>query len=212
MKLRKYWTTAEIRQLRKLYPIMLTAQIAKTLRKKLAAVYKKAFRLGLKKSAAFLASDASSRLTTRFKKGHISWNKDTHFTAGGRSALTRFKKGNKPHTWKPIGYERVTKEGVLQRKITPRDFRAVHALIWEEAHGPIPRDHIVVFKDRNRRNFALSNLECISRSENMRRNSYHRYPKAIGLAIQLRGALIRSINRRLGKHEKQNRGLARPSV
>ena len=38
-------------------------------------------------------------------------------------------------------------------------------------------------------------VECISLAENMRRNSYHNYPKPIAELIQLRGALMRKINR-----------------
>lgn len=41
---------------------------------------------------------------------------------------------------------------------------------------------------------TLDRVECISLAENMRRNSYHNYPKEIALAIQLRGVLNRKIN------------------
>jgi hypothetical protein len=44
-------------------------------------------------------------------------------------------------------------------------------------------------------------LELVTHAELMRRNSYHtRYPKDLGLVIQMRGALNRKINR-LSKQE-----------
>ena len=87
---------------------------------------------------------------------------------------------------------------------SPRDYVAVHKLVWEAAHGPVPQGHIVVFRDSNRRNFDLANLECISQAENMRRSSLHRYPPEIVQAMQLRGALNRNINDRRKRDEQQH--------
>jgi hypothetical protein len=46
-------------------------------------------------------------------------------------------------------------------------------------------------------------VECISRSENMRRNSYHRYGQEIARLVQLRGALTRQINKRSQPDDQQ---------
>lgn len=39
-----------------------------------------------------------------------------------------------------------------------------HVLLWEQANGPIPKGHCLIFLDGNRSNIALDNLELISRS------------------------------------------------
>ena len=78
---------------------------------------------------------------------------------------------------------------------TPRDYVAVHHLVWAEHYGPVPAGHAIVFRDGNKNNFNIENLECVSRAELMRRNTVHRYPKEIALAVQLRGALNRKLNR-----------------
>lgn len=216
--IRTRWTRAQLARLRREYPRRRTAEVAPMVGHSLTSTYQKARLEGLRKSAAFLASAASGRLrpgdtrglSGRFRKAQTPWNKGKHWVAGGRSKLTRFKKGNRPHTWRPIGTERVNADGILQRKVTdsgypPRDWRAVHAVMWEEAHGSIPPGHVVVFKDGNQKRIVLENLELVTRQELMRRNSYHtRYPKEIGLAIQLRGALMRQINRR-ERDAKQDR-------
>lgn len=113
---------------------------------------------------------------------------------------TQFKKGNRPHTWVPVGSERITKDGIRQRKVSdtghgPRDWRSVHSIVWEQHHGPIPAGHLVVFKDRDRTNIVIENLELITRGENARRNSIHNLPPEIKGAIYAVTALKRGIKR-----------------
>lgn len=210
---RRRWTSAELATLREMYADTLTQQIADLVGHPLRSVYCKALSLGLKKSAKFIAAHcrcADGRLgtTSRFKPGQQPWNKGINYSAGGRSVETQFKRGNRSSKYLPIGSERVTKDGTLQRKVTdtgypPRDWVPVHVIAWTRRHGPVPAGHIVVLKDRNNRNFDIDNLELITRSENMRRNSCHRYPKEIAQVIQLRGVLSRKINER-AQREKQD--------
>jgi hypothetical protein len=118
---------------------------------------------------------------------------------------TQFKldnrSGNALKLYQPVGTERLTKDGYLERKVNDdfpvqRRWRAVHILVWEETNGPRQRGFVVAFRDGNKRHIELANLELVSRAELMRRNSYHNYPKPIEQAIQLRGALNRAINAR----------------
>jgi hypothetical protein len=111
--------------------------------------------------------------TGRFEEGKESWNTGLHYTAGGRSAETRFKKGSKPQTWVPIGTEVLTKDGYIKRKV--RDDAApglsrfnwehVHTLVWEEHNGPVPKGHAVCFHDGNKENCGIENLFLLKRSE-----------------------------------------------
>jgi len=226
MKCRKYkrrhpWSSpAELETLKRLYPNTPTTEIAALLGRRIEQVYNKASVLGLKKSAAYLASPAACRLrrgdnvgaACRFQKGHVPANKGLRRPgyAPGRMAETQFKKGRKSHTWKPIGTERINADGYLDRKISdtgypPRDWRGVHILLWEENYGPIPRGYMVCFLNGDKRDIRLDNLMLLNWAERMRLNTYHnRYPKEIGRLIQLRGALVRQINRRM-KDEKPNR-------
>lgn len=215
--MKRFWTASEVRQLRRLYPNMLTDKVAKKLRMTLPRVYNKAHALGLHKSPAFMASDASGRLTKlsaagvryRFRKGITPWNLGKRGYMGANR--TSFRSGQMPHNTCPVGSYRITKDGTLQRKTSNAKgnnsarWRGVHELVWIAAHGPVPKKHIVVFKPgmrtTNADEITLDRVECISLVENMRRNTYHRYPKEIALAIQLRGALQRKINAR-GRNEQ----------
>ena len=192
------WTQQQVDWLKDLYPDTSNVQIAKLLGRTEPSVLQKAIKLGLKKSPEYMAANPGG-----FKQGLTPWNKGIKWDSGGRSAQTRFKQGQAPHNWHPIGYERLTKDGIWERKVSDtrvkaNDWRPIHVLAWEKENGPVPKGHIVIFKDGNRENFDPENLECISRSENMRRNSVHRLPKEVAELVQLMGALNRQINKRTG--------------
>ncbi|MER0831564.1 HNH endonuclease signature motif containing protein, partial [Pseudomonas aeruginosa] len=174
--------------------------LAARLNKTLQQICSKAYRLGLKKSPEFskkIRQDWGS--ATRFKKGNTPWNCGMKgLPARGRSSETQFKKGQKPHTWLPVGSTRVSADGYLQRKISdtgypPRDWKSIHILLWEEHVGPIPTGHCVCFKDNNKQNVVIDNLELITRAERMRRNSIHRYPPELKSAIRVISKLKRTI-------------------
>ena len=106
--------------------------------------------------------------TGHFEKGGKSWNKGKKgWTAGGRSAETRFKKGNVPDNHKPVGTEVIDSYGYLKRKIAePNQWEFVHRLVWETHNGPIPEGKFVRFLDGDKTNCELSNLILIDRAAN----------------------------------------------
>lgn len=216
---RRLWTDVEIALLRERYADAPTNYLAREIGRPLSQVYRKSRKLGLKKSDVYLASSYACRLRRgdnvgaqyRFKKGHVPANKGLRRPgwSAGRMHETQFKKGQKSQNWLPIGTEVVKSDGYLYRKLTdtgypPRDWRQVHRLLWEEHYGPIPDGYHVRFIDGDRRNVTIGNLCLVSRADLAAINRmWNRYPYELAHAIQLRGALIRKINRR-NRHEKQN--------
>lgn len=216
---KRFWTREEEAALSMYYPNAPMPDLIQRFRRPERAIYAKAKSLGLKRSAEYLASEHACRLRKgdnvgaehRFKKGHASWNAGLKgWKAGGRSAETRFKagtvNGRAAQLEKPVGHERVTEDGILQRKIRAdgplhKRWQSVHEIIWEEHHGPRPAGHLVVFKDGNRRNFQIENLELISRAENCRRNSIHRYPPEVKELIRLQKKLEREIRKKADEEQ-----------
>lgn len=224
MRQRVFWSPEDEKSLRENYPQMLTRDVASLLDRELNAVNRKAYTLGLKKTPQYLASPAAKRRfgnepgsrATQFKKGQTPMNKGMKMPgwAPGRMASTQFKKGQRGNKYLPIGSERVNGEGYTDRKVTdkhgtPRDWKGVHVIMWEETHGPVPSGRAVIFRDRNKANIVLSNLQLVTRAELMMHNSSQRWGKEVFQAIQLRGALNRKIRR---FSEKQNVGPTQPSV
>ena len=217
-----FWTPAEVAILIGLYPDTLAEDIAARLGISVRRIYQKAKHLGLKKSVAFKQSQASGKMrtgnnrggATRFKPGQKPWNTGMKgYVAGGRSPEFHFKPGHRGgralKNYKPIGAERISKDGYLERKINEgmpfqRRWRAVHLIEWEAIHGPLPKGHALVFRNGDKTDIRLDNLELVTRAELMRRNSYHtNYPKEVGELIQLRGALVRKINRIRKENDEQ---------
>lgn len=205
---RRAWSAAEIAMLRQRYPHELARAIAEDLSRPLHQVHSKANALGLVKAPEFFIGTESGRFdgtrgsSSRFSKGNRPWNTGMKgLKVGGRAAETQFKRGSKPHTWMPIGSERIRSDGYLERKMTdtgypPRDWVTIHTLLWQEHHGEIPAGHVVVFKDRDKTNIQLDNLELISRAEMCRRNSIHRFPPELKATIRAVGKLKRLIKER----------------
>lgn len=115
---------------------------------------------------------------------------------------TMFKKGHVTHNKQPVGTERLTKDGWLEVKVSdPGTWKAKHRIVWEDAHGEIPKGYKVVFKNGDKKDIRLENLELISHAELMKRNSMHtRYPEELRKVMLLKGVLKRKI-RELSNHE-----------
>lgn len=107
-----------------------------------------------------------------FPKGHVPYNLGQTRPFNANSARTQFKKGNRTgranENYKPIGTERVTKDGYLERKIhdgmpLQSRWRAVHLIEWEAVHGPLPKGHCLKSLDGDKRNTDPSNWTLLSR-------------------------------------------------
>lgn len=113
----------------------------------------------------------NSGLTGYFEKGHVPHNKGKHTGSHPGMVVTQFKEGHRPHNYRPVGSERVNRDGYLERKIAePKTWRAVHVLNWEATHGSVPKGHVVIFKDGDKTNPDISNLLLVTRGELARMN------------------------------------------
>lgn len=186
------------------YPITPTEQLAKEMGISVSSLYNKAYALGLKKIKEYFTNDVNGNLKKlaesgrahRFTKGLIPHNKGKKMSPElyGKCRGTMFQKGLIPHNSKFDGYERISKEGYRERRVAPGKFRPVNHLVWEEVNGPVPANHIIIFRDGNKLNCDISNLECISREENCNRNSIVRYPPELRSLIRINHKLKREIN------------------
>lgn len=107
-----------------------------------------------------------------FPKGHIPYNKGMKGICAKGSEKAWFKKGHIPKNARPMGSERINKDGYIEIKVRehktkdkPNTFERKHRVIWEEAHGEIPQGHVIIFKDGDKTNCNLSNLAVILRAE-----------------------------------------------
>jgi hypothetical protein len=212
----RYWREWELDFLRRHYSSNPTEPIAAALRRPLKRVLAKANALGLRKSRELIAAIAAERSARpghggkahQFKPGLVPWNKGTKGLVGVQPECraTQFKPGSRPHTWVPVGSFRVSADGVLELKVhdepgahnQAKRWRNFSQVVWERDVGPIPPGHIVVFRAGLRTTepalVTADRLECISRAENVRRNSVHKLAPELRELVHIRSRLTRAIN------------------
>ncbi len=108
----------------------------------------------------------------KFTKGHTPWNKgvkglkvspDTEFKSGEQHT------GKNHPSWKG-GVQTVSNDctyvwtGTNERKRRPR-------VVYEEHYGSIPEGYVIRHIDGDKNNDHYSNLEAVSRAENLKRNN-----------------------------------------
>ncbi|MEA4918124.1 HNH endonuclease signature motif containing protein [Proteiniphilum sp.] len=207
----RFWFTKKhIDYLVKNYSTMISQDIADKFGCSLYSIYNKAYSLGLEKDKEFMANHFKGKAMDpnhggrkyHFEKGHEPFNKgmklDEYMSpeAIEKSKATRFQSGHKPHNtgrdgevrWRPnCGYYYI--------RIKEGHWMEYHRYLWEQKNGPIPKGYNIFFKDGNRRNCTIENLECISNAELARRNTIHNYPSEVKDLFRLRSSLSKAIKK-----------------
>jgi len=110
----------------------------------------------------------NSGLSGKFRKGQAPHNKGKKMPKEVYEKVkhTMFAKGNVPPNHRPVGSERISKDGYIEVKVAePNKWRLKQRVVYEEAKGKIPEGCPIIFLDGNKRNFDIDNLRCITRSE-----------------------------------------------
>lgn len=183
---KKPWTQKDLDYLREHYANDSAPEIATVLGRVVRDVYKKSAQMHLSKSPDFfrmrgkINSQHPLSVAARFKKGSAPHNKgkkiEEFMSEEGikRSSATRFKKGHIPKDARPVGFERLDKNGYVWAKIAgQRTMTLKHRWVWKTQNGKIPEGYMVAFKDGNRQNCDISNLYLLSKADNAR-NIYKR--------------------------------------
>jgi hypothetical protein len=182
VNIKRTWTERRLKILQKYYACMPMGWLCVKTKHSESSIYGMARQLGLKKSKLFISEmarercDHPNKVATRFKAGHVPANKGKRLSefmsAEGieRSKAGRFRPGTLPHNTKPVGYERIGKDGYVYVKV--EDGKAMvpkHRHVWKLHHGPVPDGMLVCFIDGDRQNCDISNLELRSMADNARR-------------------------------------------
>lgn len=162
------WTASEIALLHKLYPHVNTREVCRQIGRPFHATRQKARQLDIRKTPAYFASASSGR-----------------FRLGQKTSKER-----NPNPPFAVGAE-VIRKNCLLRKVSSTgdrwvDWRFVHHIVWEQAHGPIPKGRCIIFRDGNKMNPVLANLALVTQAERNRIAGaiYQSYPKELRQAIR----------------------------
>ncbi|MCM1564906.1 MAG: HNH endonuclease [Dehalobacter sp.] len=145
-----------------------------------------------------------SGLTGRFQKGLIPHNKGKKGISYPGMKATQFKEGNMPVNYRPVGSERISVDGYAEVKVAdPRKWRLKHQVIWENANGPIPKKHVVIFGDGNRGNFDPDNLILLLQAQLVRMNQKHLIQNDAEMTRT--GIIIADICNKIGERKRKRK-------
>lgn len=145
-------------------------------------------------------------IESRFKKGKVPPNKDMTMPVELREKIkhTWFPKGHQPHNTMNDGMisTRIDAGGIPYKyiRISKSKWELYHRYVWTKQHGEIPSGMVVTFKDKDSTNCDITNLELISRKQNMQRNSVHKLPEEIKQALRY----VAGFNRKINTYVKNN--------
>jgi hypothetical protein len=144
-------------------------------------------------------NNINSGLKGYFKPGHVPTNKGKKGSGGWEP--TQFKKGRTPENYRPVGSERVNVEGYIEIKVAdPNKWNYKHVEVWEKHNGPVPDGHVVIFGDRNKRNFNIDNLILISRRQLLTLNRNNLIQKDTDLTRT--GVIIADLYQKINERRK----------
>ncbi len=220
---RQFWTDEDKQLLAKFHPDTSNADLAVMFSRKKDAIESMAHAMRLKKTQAYKRALAEKNrfyeagAANRFKKGQTSWNKGRKGYLSEPQAMalipTQFKKGNQPLNTLPVGTVTVDSYGCKKIKLgEPNVWQFLHRHVYEAEHGPIPKGHALIFRDGNKLNCALDNLQLLTRAELMARNSIQNYPLELQQAIRAVNKLKTTIRETGNDDNEQCERLARGAV
>lgn len=208
--MRRMWKDSEVIILKEMYPDHYASDIAERLHCKVGRIYNKALQLGLHKSEAFIQREKQIQITKlmevgvkfRFQKGLVPHNigKKMPEDVYDKIKHTMFQPGTRPPNAKPDGYEalRTDKGGRRYWMIkVPGISRMVykHIYLYCTHHGvTLEQGQNIIFKDGNTQNVDIDNLQMITDTELMQRNTIQRYPDDIKQTIKLLAKLKKQIH------------------
>ena len=193
--------------IRILYPTVPSRALCDYLGYTTSQLYNRVFNMGIKKNPRFkylqnkkLSLKAGTN--SRWQPGHVPHNKGIKMNREVYAKVqpTMYKPGNKPfNTREPnatsIRYDK-TGRPYSYTKVKDSLWVLTHRLIWESIYGPIPKGHVVRFKDGNNLNLDIENLECIPMRENAIRNSIQRFPGELQTVIRLKSKLNKQLKQK----------------
>lgn len=197
--MQKIWNKKQTDYLIAHYASTNTKKIATKLGFTVFQVYHKVKQLNLKKDKEFIKNESKANYVGstlqkkyQFPKGHKPYNTGTKGLVKPNKGC--FKKGNEPHNCLYDGAERIDTEGYTFVRLSKANWILKQRLIYEKHYGYIPEGMVIIFKDGNKQNFDIDNLEAITREENMQRNTIHRYPRELKMTIKLLKRVKKLIN------------------
>lgn len=147
--------------------------------------------------------------TGAFEKGKPSHNKGKKGECATGCEKSWFKKGHVPENYRPVGSERVSKDGYIEIKVAdPKKWKMKHRVVWEQHNGPVPKDSCIIFLDGNKLNVDISNLQMIKRKILARMNQndlFYSDPEITKVGVNI-AEVANAVGEAKKRRKKEQRG------
>ena len=200
-----FFNSMEDQFLKDNYLVMTFNDIAKIIGRSKYGVRNRIKKLGLVIPVEVLKQRS---IDSHIKKGSVPPNKGKQMPAELRDKIshTWFKGGSLPHNTKhdndiSVRMHKRCGKHYKYIRISQAVWVPYHRYTWEQVYGAVAENHLISFKDGNTMNCNIENLECITMSENMLRNTIQNIPEEIKRTIQILNGFKRKLNRYEKKHQ-----------
>ena len=184
------WTEIELEYLREIAEGKYISEIVELMSKKFNYPFRKT-----QIKSAMTKHKIKNGMKNKVPKGFEPWNKGLQI---GNSHI---------HNLKAIGDEYINSEGFVMIKLdNPSRWVHKHRYIYEQAHGEIPKDKVIIFLDGDKTNLSLDNLHCITRKQLMKMNQnnlFYSDPELTKVGIEVAKLMLKvnEAKRRENKNE-----------
>ena len=184
------WTETELEYLREIAKGKYISEIVELMSKKFNYSFRKT-----QIKSAMTKHKIKNNMKCKVRKGTKPWNKGIKI---GNSHI---------HNLKSIGDEYVNSEGFIMIKLdNPIRWVHKHRYIYEQAHGEIGKNNVIIFLDGDKTNLSLDNLHCITRKQLMKMNQnnlFYSDPELTKVGIEVAKLMLKvnEAKRRENKNE-----------
>lgn len=183
------YTQEELDYIRENYHKIPAKDIAKHLNRPINSLYAKARQLNVYRDINYTKEEddfirenylkmSDKEIGKALGRTHLSimWrrNRMLHLKKSSKQAVRKegiFQKGHVPANAHKVGTVVLRNDGnsqILYIKVpNEKQMVRLHHYVYEQAHGKIPKDSIIRFKDGDTLNCELDNLMCMSRAEHL---------------------------------------------
>ena len=148
------WTETELEYLREIAKGKYLSEIVELMSKKFNYSFRKT-----QIKSTMTKHKIKNGMKNKVPKGFEPWNKGLQI---GNSHI---------HNLKSVGDEYINSEGFVMIKLdNPSRWVHKHRYIYEQAHGEIGKNNVIIFLDGDKTNLSLDNLYCITRKQLMKMN------------------------------------------
>lgn len=173
----KVWLPCEVEYLEANYPFLLNEEICAELGRPLYGLQTKASELNIYKDPSFFDPETGPYFRDRGLPDFCNPQHD------GAISIRYYRDG----------------KNVQYIRISNCVWKPLHRHLWEEENGSIPEGHYLTFIDEDPMNADISNLQLISLKEQIKKNTFNRFPLELQQQILLTAKLERKIKSNASK-------------